>query len=290
MAKEIAIGKRAKITEAQQYMLLAVLGAAAVFGVALALTIHFIKCISFNIKVIAEEEKAIVLYSDTIKNIGVCPSPKGKIYSDKELQDCNPNSIKVSEIPNTLRADILEKIAADQALNSVPKEDGSDCINSNTNKNYTYKELSNIYNEAKTDSELQDASKLIKNCSALRVIPESLPAFKNEEALLASLNKIFNISKWEPESISPSGESSTASTIAGVNDISVNLVVEAGSDVATTVLNNIEKSIREFNVGRAVISWESDNMLSITAQATAFYTDESTISETTKTIRAEEKK
>ena len=289
MAKEIAIGKRAKITEAQQYMLLSVLGAAIVFGVALSLTIHFIKCISFNVKVIAAEEEAIVLYSDAIKNIGVCTKPKGKIYSDKELKDCNPNNIKTSEIPDTLRANILEKTAASQALNSVPKEDGSDCTNSNTGKNYTYKELSSIYDKAKTDSELQDASKLIKNCSALRVIPESLPAFKNEEALLASLNKIFKISDWEPESISPS-DSSSDSTTAGVNDISVNLAIEASPGVATTVLSNIEKSIREFNINRAVISWESDSALSISAQATAYYVDESVIDETTKTIRAEEKK
>ena len=50
MAKEVAISKRIKISEAQQYMLLAVLGASVVLGVAISLTAHFIQQISFNAK------------------------------------------------------------------------------------------------------------------------------------------------------------------------------------------------------------------------------------------------
>ena len=45
-AKEIAIGKRAKITEVQQYILLSVLAASVVLGVAISLTIHFIQQIA----------------------------------------------------------------------------------------------------------------------------------------------------------------------------------------------------------------------------------------------------
>ena len=52
MAKEIAIGKRAKISQAQQNMLLAVLGASVVLGAAISLILHFIQQISFNTEVI----------------------------------------------------------------------------------------------------------------------------------------------------------------------------------------------------------------------------------------------
>ena len=48
MAKEIAISKRAKISEAQQYVLLSVLGAAIFLGAAISLTLHFIKVIQLN--------------------------------------------------------------------------------------------------------------------------------------------------------------------------------------------------------------------------------------------------
>lgn len=290
MAKEIAIGKRAKISEAQQYMLLSVLGASVVLGVAASLITHFVQQISFNAQVISAEDASIVSYSDVIKTTGICESPKGNVYSDEELKKCNPDSIDVSKIPGTLRANILENLAASKALNSVPKEATSNCIDPDTGKNYTYERLNEIYNRASGSAELTAASQLIKSCSALRIIPDALPAFKNEEALLASLNKLFNDSNWQPESLSPSGSSSASESIPGLNAISVDLSIEADTSITMTVLNNIERSIREFNIERATIEWGGDNMLNLHAQATAYYMDESTITETEQTIKAEKSK
>lgn len=290
MAKEVAIGKRAKISEAQQYMLLAVLGASVVLGIAISLIIHFAQQISFNTKVIMAEDEAIASYSNIIKNTGICKKPSGSIYNNEELKKCDPDSIETSEIPGTLRADILENLAANEALNSVPKEASSSCVNPNTGKNYTYAELNKIYNDANGATELTAASQLIKSCSALRIIPDALPAFKNEEALLASLNKLFIESGWQPESLSPSGSSSASKAIPGLNAISVSLSVEADTSTTMNVLNNIERSIREFNIERATIEWGGNNTLNLQAQATAYYMDESTITETTKTLKAEDKK
>lgn len=291
MAKEVAIGKRAKISKAQQYMLLSVIGASIVLGVAVSLTIHFVKQIVFNAKVIAEEEKSIAAYSSIIKDTGVCKNPKGSIYSDEELKSCNPDTIEVSEIPNTLRSNILTNLAANQALNSVPKEANSSCINSDTGKNYTYKELNEIYKNAKTSTDLLAASQLIKSCSALRVIPDALPAFKNEEALLASLNKLFIVSDWEPENISPSsGSSSTSKKGSSLNPISLNLSVEADTAKTMRVLSNIERSIREFNINRATIQWGGNDTLVLNAQANAYYMVPSSITEKDQTVKVEEKK
>lgn len=288
MAKEVAIGKRAKISEAQQYMLLAVLVASVVLGAAISLIAHFVKQISFNAEVIAAEEESIASYSDIIKTTGICKSPNGGVYSDDELLRCDPDSIEVSEIPGTLRSNILEDLAANEALNSVPKEASSNCINPETGKNYTYTDLNHIYNNANGSAELTAASQLIKSCSALRVIPDALPAFKNEEALLASLNKLFIDSGWQPESISPSGSSSSSALIPGLNAISVSLSVEADTSTTMSVLNNIERSIREFDIEHATIEWGGNNTLALQAQATAYYMDESSITETTQTIEAEE--
>lgn len=286
MAKEVAIEKRAKISEAQQYMLLSVLGASLFLGTAISMVSHFIQQISFNTEVIMAEDEAIVAYSKAIKQTGICKSPKGDVYTDDELKKCDPDSIDVSEIPGTLRANILENLAASSELNSVQKEDEKSCINPSTNKNYTYAELNELYESANTASELDSASKLIKSCSALRVIPDALPAFKNEEALLASLNKIFLVSGWEPESLSPSGSATSTALGLNLNALSVRLSIEADSATTLNVLNNIERSIREFNVDRATIEW-SDDGLTLQAQATAYYMDESTLKETTKTIKAQ---
>ena len=285
MAKEIAISKRLKISEAQKNMLVSVLVASIFLGIALSLISYFVRQISFNTKIIMAEEEAIANYSNVIKNTGACKAPKGSIYSSEELKNCNPDSVEVSEVPNTLRSGILEGLASNEALNSVPKEENSSCVNPETNKNYTYKELSKIYKDANGSEELNAASQLIKSCSALRVIPDALPAFRNEEALLASLNKLFNISNWEPESISPSSNDVEEELPSGLNGISVNVSVEANSGTTMTVLNNIERSIREFNINTATIEWSGNNNLLLQAQATAYYMDKSVITETKKTIK-----
>lgn len=286
MAREVAILKRAKISQAQQYMLMAVLGASIVLGIAVSLVINFINQISFNAGVIVEEDQSIVAYSDTIRDIGICRKPAGAVYTDKELQACNPDSIDVSQVPGTLRYNILNNVAANEDLNSVPKESSSSCINPATSKNYTYEEIEAIYEKASTTEELMAASQLIQKCSALRVIPDTLPAYKNEEALLASLNKIFLISGWEPNSISPTGNSAIALFGRGLNTISVRLAVEASVGTTKTVLDNIERSIREFNIERATIEWASNNTLVLQAQATAYYMTPSIITEKNKTITA----
>lgn len=290
MAKEVAIGKRAKISQAQQNMILSVAGAAIILGVAISLTVHFVKQIVFNANVIAVEEQSIAEYSKVIKNTGVCKAPKGSVYSDEELKNCNPSGIEISEIPGTLRANILENLASNQALNSVSKEDSSSCINSSTGKNYTYKELNNIYQSANNAQALTEATQLIKSCSALRIIPDALPAFRNEEALLASLNKLFIVSNWEPESLNPSGSASPTTGIKGLNNISINLSVEADTGTTMNVLSNIERSIREFDIERATIEWGGNNTLVLQAQANAYYVDTATISEVEKTIKPEENK
>lgn len=290
MSKEIAIGKRATISEAQQTILLAVLGASVLLGVAISLTLHFISQIAFNAKVIAAEETAAVNYSSVIKNTGICRSPKGTIYSNEELKDCDPDSIPISEIPGTLRANVLKNMAGNQALNSVPNDSNPDCKNPSTDKQFTYDELEDIYEKAestKDSTQLSHASQLIKSCSALRVIPDALPAFKNEEALLASLNKLFIVSGWNPNTISPSGSESASEMLAGLNTLTVSLSVETDSSTTMNVLNNIERSIREFDIEKATIEWGSNNTLQLEAQATAYYMNETKITETTQTITAE---
>lgn len=288
MAREIAIGKRAKISKAQQYTLLAVLGAGLFLGAALSLIQHFTDQISFNAKVIAEEDKAIVSYSNAIKNVGVCKSPAGDTYTDEELKNCNPDSISVSSIPGTLRSNVLVNMAQNESLNSVPKDSGSNCTNPTTKKAYTYAEMEEIYNKASakgTSEEMVAASELIQSCSALRVIPDALPAFKNEEALLSSLNKIFIISSWEPDSLSPTGNSTVAPLGNNLNLFTVRLSVESNAETTRRVLSNIERSIREFNIERATIEWSGDNLLTLQAQASAYYVDPSVLSTSTKTLK-----
>lgn len=284
MAKKTSIAKRAKISQAEQYLLLAVLGTAGLLGLTVALIEHFVDQISFNAQVITEEDISIKAYSDFIKGVGICQKPSGNVYNNADLEKCNPNSIDAASIPDTLRYNILENMAANQALSSVTRDADSACINPDTDKNYTYEEMNKKYNDAKNSEERIVASAIIQSCSALRVIPDALPDQKNEEALLSSLNKIFNISNWEPESLAPSDSTGVSTYGTNLNTIAVRLSVNADTATTVKVLDNIERSIREFSITRATISWAKNDTIDLQAQANAFYMDPSTVTEITLTL------
>lgn len=289
MAKEVAIGKRATISKAQQNMILAVAATGLIVGISLAVVLHFIQRISFNATVIMGEDKAIVAYSNTIKNVGICKKPKGEVYSLEELKKCSPDLIKADDVPGTLRANIINVLAYDDALAAVSDNNKSRCIDE-TGKPYTLKFLSDNYDSVK-DSEDEEkisaAVGLIKQCSALRLIPDALPSRGNDEALLSSLNKIFQLSGWPPESLSPTGTSSE-NEMDGLNSIMVNLSMQTDAEVVYRVLDNVEHSIREFNIERATIESGYDSegkpTLDLRAQAAAYWIDPVELKETTKTI------
>ncbi len=297
MVKEIALGKRAKISQAQQLMLLSVMGASTVLGITLALLLHFFQQMDFNSQVIAAEEQSMTVYSNVLKSTGICKAPRGSMYSNDELAKCNPASIEVSQIPGSLRAKVLTELASNEDLSAVPKEVLAVCTNPDASsdskkRNYTYDQLMDIYDNAVASGDakqIASATELVESCSALRIIPDALPAFRNEEALLASLNKLFIDGNTQPDSLSPGGSSLNKNLTNNLQGLSVNVSVER--DVATTmrVLTNIERSIREFNFKNARIEWATDSRgrpnLNLRASAESYYVEESTIPETTKTVK-----
>ncbi len=293
MAKEVAISKRAKINEAQKIMLVGVFGASLVIGAALVLVIYFIRYIAFNSKVIGEKDAAIVTYSNAIADSGTCKKPKGKTYTTEELKQCSPNDIEAEEVAGTLRYNVLVDMASNLNLESVARDSLSVCVNSENGEKYTYAEINEKYDNATNSEERSYYLGMLKLCSALRVIPDALPTVNNEEALMASLNKIFIVSQWEPESLSPSGNGGSTD-IAGLYAMPLNLSIDAQIDTTLRVLNNIEKSIREFSITNAAIEWSGEldgaDQLTLTAQATAYYADPVEYNEIQKTVYANNKK
>lgn len=290
MVKDIPLGKRAKISQAQQYMILAVFGAALFLGAAIAVIINSINKISFHASVIVAQDQSIVSFSDTVKNIGICPKPSGKVYSDDELKKCNPNSVNLSSVSGSLRSNIVESMASNAALASVPNKSNDSCINPDTEKNYTYKELEEQYSAAESDEDVKKAVDRIMACSALRVIPDALPAYKNEEALLASIDKIFRDSGTEPEALSPTGEIGWASFGSGLHTMSVRLSIKNSTETVNKLLDNVQRSIRNLNIDRATIGWSSNNTIEFNASATAYYMEPSVITTIDKSIRPGGKK
>lgn len=277
-----ALTKKIEISKAQQVMLVAVGGASLAIGATIVVAINFIKYIGFNTKVITAKDESIAGYSKAIAASGACRKPTGKngIYSSADLKKCEPNSVRAEEVADSLRGKILIDLAADENLESVAR-DVEDC-----NAGMTYSEMLEKYQDAVNRDEKEKMLNVIKTCSALRVIPDALPAGSNAESLLASLNQIFNISNWTPETLAPAGTGGEIEDSAFLSNIPVTLSIQTEGETTISILNNIEKSIREFNVVNAKIEWASENEIYLDAEAEAFYVEPETLVETTKTIRA----
>lgn len=282
-----------KISKAQQ-MTLGIVGlTAVVVGAGLVLMINFFKYISFNNKALTAQAEAISGYSRSIKNSGACKAPKNTDYTQEELKNCDPNEVKTKEVPGTLRASIMDDASSNIGLESVGRKTLSVCINPDTDEPYTSIELKDKYMNSETTNDKRYYMNAIKICSALRVIPDSLPIVKNTEALLASLDQIYLISNWRPSSIAPNS-SNNQSNFEGLSSIVVNFNNEEENialDRVRELLGNVSKSIRFFNVTslRIEVPRESDNV-KFFASAEAYYTGSIESSETTKTITAKEGK
>lgn len=279
-----AEGKRQKISKAQQFTMLEVLGASLVLGTCIVLSIFMIKYIKFNTKIITEKNTAISDYDQTIRNVGVCvDSDKNGRLSTEELEKCNPSEVSLDKVKGSLRYNVLSEMAQNSDLESVARMRSVNCIDGTGAKI----DFQKLYEESTNEKERQQYLQSLNTCSALRVIPDALPAAKNTEALMASLNQIFILKGWEPERLSPRDDSAK-SDISGLDVIPVTLRIEASDDVVLAVLDGIEHSIREFDITTATVEWTNSG-LSLQAAANAYYLSNVPQIEANKTVYASAK-
>ncbi|MBR2855728.1 hypothetical protein IKE99_02170 [Candidatus Saccharibacteria bacterium] len=285
MAKKegVALAKRIKISKSQRVMLGAVACASLILGVCLVFSVYFLKYIAFNSKVISEKNKAIDGYSKAIEKIGICRAPSGKIYTVSELESCNPDDEDLSRLgADTLRYQVIMELSKNENLESVARKGLSICFDSSTNQKVSVEDLIEKYRVQTNDKEREAYLERIAMCSALRVIPDALPSAANPLAVGASLNKIFTMSSYIPEGITP--KEVGVSSMEGIGSIGINLQVESSADNTMRVLNNLEKSIREYNIKTAKIERSGDS-LKLEAMAEAYYTEASSLDEVLEEVK-----
>ncbi len=281
---EAATSKRSKISKAQQLTMLEVLIASLVFGACAVLSIFLIKYINFNTKIISAKSQAITDYDQSLRNVGVCvDTDKNGRLSNEELEKCNSNEVSLNSVTNSLRYKVLMQMAQNTDLESVARQRNEKCYDDKGEKI----DFNEKYEETTDELEKQQYLQMSKVCSALRVIPDALPAQKNTEALMASLNQVLLLTGWEPERLTPRDDA-VESRIEGIGVIPVTLQVEGGSDVVLRALDKIEHSVREFDITSGTIEWTNSG-LSLNALADAYYLEDAAEIEKTVVIKASDK-
>lgn len=254
--KEVAIAKRAAIDKASQKMFLAVCGASIVLGLGIVGAIYFIKWMTFNAKVIAR---------------------KGEVISSYVTIQDNLESLKDNIMGNEDKG--VSGLANNENLEVMARTSEAGCIDIDGNPVST-----------------EGSVGLARTCSALRVIPDALPSVRNDEAVYASLNKLFLLtqnsdgSPVEPEAISPGGTGST-DTATGLNTIPISLSIQNTGTTTKAVLDTIERSIRNIDIRTATISWHSseggsNDLIELRSTAVAYYSTPIQAAEKTETIYA----
>jgi Tfp pilus assembly protein PilO len=281
---EAATSKRSKISKAQQLTMLEVLIASLVFGACAVLSIFLIKYINFNTKIISAKSQAITDYDQSLRNVGVCvDTDKNGRLSNEELENCNSNEVSLNSVTNSLRYKVLMQMAQNTDLESVARQRNEKCYDDKGEKI----DFNEKYEKTTDELEKQQYLQMSKVCSALRVIPDALPAQKNTEALMASLNQVLLLTGWEPERLTPRDDA-VESRIEGIGVIPVTLQVEGGSDVVLRALDKIEHSVREFDITSGTIEWTNSG-LSLNALADAYYLEDAAEIEKTVVIKASDK-
>jgi len=281
---EAASSKRSKISKAQQLTMLEVLIASLVFGACAVLSIFLIKYISFNTKIISAKSQAIMDYDQSLRNVGVCvDKDKNGRLNNEELEKCNSSEVSLESVPNSLRYKVLMQMTQNTDLESVARQRNEKCYDDKGERI----DFNKKYEASTNELEKQQFLQMSKVCSALRVIPDALPAQKNTEALMASLNQVLLLTGWEPERLTPRDDM-VESRINGIGVIPVTLQVEGGTEVVLRALNNIERSIREFDITSGTIEWTNSG-LSLNALADAYYLEDAAEIEKTVTVKATDK-
>ena len=263
--KGVAFAKRAKISKAQQSMLIAIGLASVVLGVTLVGVIYLVKVIRFNMDIISEKDESIKGFSRVQTNLKTIASKVGDLAVSESLEVMARN------------------------------RDGENCKNFKED-GFEYS-LSNI--------------SMARTCSGLRVIPDSLPSSLNQEATVSSLNWLMNKSGVGIEAISfdaysdynvngnssnnTASNDSSASEQASATTITakvaqVNISVEDTSQKVKKMLDDIENSIRNYDVYTITIEWaDSDLNSSITLNGAyvAYFSEPQTVQIKSKVICAD---
>ncbi|MBQ9019891.1 hypothetical protein IJ096_01020 [Candidatus Saccharibacteria bacterium] len=285
--------KRIRISKAQREMLLATAATSVVFGVCIVLSVHFVQYSLFYGEVLTKEDKSIDNYQQSIIKSGACvDSNNDGSISDVELEVCEPSITPLKG--DTLRTNVAVNMASNESLDSVNRKYISVCYKDRDPNNGKV-DYAKLYSSAATVEDRNAYLSMIQVCSALRTIPDALPAQLNVEALMASVNAVLIQADWVPESLSPgdasgdTGDDGDSEDEASLGTSEVSLAVEGSVEKVSEVLKTTEKSIRTFEPKTASVSWSSAGV-ELNTQLDAFYTSGSSIKESTITVNASKKK
>lgn len=143
--------------------------------------------------------------------------------------------------------------------------------------------------ETSTSYAVEDIE-LARTCSALRVIPDALPALYNEDSSRASMVELLKRSNDGSGVITESVAGEKGKSVSGMTNVGgVTTSIRLNDDASKVngALMTIEDSIRNYDIKSATISW-SGSRIELRAVFTSYYSSSASIKTSSKIVCADD--
>lgn len=144
--------------------------------------------------------------------------------------------------------------------------------------------------ETSTSYAVEDIE-LARTCSALRVIPDALPALYNEDSSRASMVELLKRSNngegVASEQVTGEKTKIKIKDLTNLGGVSTTIRLNDEASKVNNALTTIEDSIRNYDIKNATISW-SDNNIELRAVFTGYYSSSASVETKTKIICADD--
>ena len=252
-SKGVAFAKRAKISKAQQMMLMAIGATAMVFGITVVGVVYLVKVIRFNVVIIDENDKSITGFKRVQDNLRTIASKVGVLAGSENLE-----------------------VMANKRL-------GDECKEFRT-EGFEYG-LSNI-NTARTCSALRVIPDALPSSLNQEATTSSLNYLLNESGAAIEGISFKNYADLVFAPVTDSlGNVDTANTItAQVSELGI--TVKDTSKSIRRMLDVVESSIRNYDVFSLNMKYGEGGDIELTGSYTSYYSAPKTIELKTKQVCA----
>lgn len=181
---------------------------------------------------------------------------------DKTIVGFKANQENITSLKST-----VEDLVKNENLEAVARTRAKDC------KDNSAKEISN-------DDFTLDSIEVAKTCSALRVMPDSLPAELNGEAAMSSIMKIVLASNGgtgvnAERVVLENGDAEEMSSDLSdkIHNISVSIDIKDSLSRISGALSTLENSIRNFDINEATISFNDTGEVEFESKYNTYFSD-----------------
>ena len=255
----VAFAKRAKISKAQQMMLLAICGASVVLGVTLVGVVYLVKVIRFNMTLISAKDESISGFVKVQGNL-------------KSMMD------KIGDLASNETSEVMAR----------NRTESNDCKNFKE-EGFEYS-LENI-NSARTCSALRVIPDALPSWHNGEATASSLDYLTKDSKVNL---KAISVDEYSYHEIPQEDNLKPEETITA-NTTEINLTAEDNITNISNMFDSIEHSIRNFDAINVMLSYTGDYIargdgaiVTLNSTFVTYYTDPQTIQIKTKMICANE--